>query len=240
MRLHFRSVLGKCMPPAVLLSTMVFAMPASAEHYKFGDIDFTLDNTASIAASIRTSHQSCDHISVYNGGCHSSNGTDYDVNSDDGNVNVERGDLISAPLKIISELTAKWQNFGAFVRAKAFWDPVAYKLGDGSGNYGPIAAPNAQRRPLQDAYRGDDAYNRELRQMKLLDAFAYGDFNVFDDLPLNVRIGRQAVNWGESTFIPGGISSYLPLDVAAYTKPGTELKEVFLPQNTAYASHLWR
>lgn len=219
-----------------VVAAAAIAQPAGAEDYKFGDMDFTLDNTISASASVRTSQQSCDHISVYNGGCHATNGTDYDVNADDGNINVERGELISAPLKLISELGAKWQNFGAFVRAKAFWDPAAYKLGDGDGKYGPIAAPNAQRRPLQDAYRGDDAYNRELRQLKLLDAFVYGNFNVLGDQPLNVRVGRQVVNWGESTFIQGGVSAYLPLDVAAYTKPGTELKEVFLPQNTAYAS----
>lgn len=223
-------------PQLLLLGAALLATPALAEEYHFGGVDFTFDNTASASASIRTSAQSCDHISVYNGGCASSNGAHWDVNSDDGDVNVERGDLIAAPLKIISELGAKWQNYGAFVRAKAFWDPAAYKLGDGGGSYGPVHAPNDQRRPMQDYYRGDDAYNRELRQLKLLDAFAYGNFTVFDDLPLNVRVGRQAVNWGESTFIPGGISSYLPLDVSAYTKPGTELKEVFLPQNTVYAS----
>jgi len=226
--------------PQVVLFTvfgaMLLAAPAAAEEYRFGSLNLTWDNTISASASVRTSNQSCDHISVYNGGCASSNGAHWDVNSDDGNVNVERGELISAPLKIISELGAKWENFGAFVRAKAFWDPAAYDLGEGDGDYGPVAAPNDQRRSLQDAYRNKDAYNRELRQLKLLDAFVYGNFNVFNDLPLNVRIGRQAVNWGESTFIPGGVSSYLPLDVAAYTKPGTELKEVFLPQNTIYAS----
>ncbi|MDR3499074.1 MAG: DUF1302 domain-containing protein [Parvibaculum sp.] len=219
-----------------LLAAVTMSSPALAEEYNFGELNLTLDNTASASASIRTSKQSCDHISPYNGGCKMANGTSWDVNSDDGDINVQRGELISAPLKIISELGGKWQNYGFFVRAKAFWDPVAYDLGKGSGNYGPVAAPNAQRRPLQDAFRGDDAYNRELRQMKLLDAFAYGDFNVFNDLPLNVRVGRQAINWGESLFIPGGISSFLPLDVAAFTKPGTELKEIFLPQNTLYGS----
>jgi hypothetical protein len=236
MRFQFRFGIREYLPLIALAGLLGLSGQASAGDYKFGDVSITLDNTASVSASVRTSHQSCDHISVYNGGCHAANGTDYDVNSDDGDVNVQRGELISAPLKIISELGAKWENFGAFVRAKAFWDPAAYKLGDGSGNYGPIAAPNDQRRPMQDFYRRDNAYNRELRQMKLLDAFVYGDFNVFGDLPLNVRVGRQAVNWGESTFIPGGVSSYLPLDVAAFTKPGTELKEIFLPQNTVYAS----
>lgn len=237
MRFQDRSVVGLWLSSIVFLSAITLADPAAATQYNFGELSLTLDNTASAAASVRTSKQSCDHISVYNGGCHSSNGTDYDVNSDDGNVNVEQGEFISSPLKIISEIDSKWHQFGAFVRAKAFWNPTAYKLGDGDdGDFGPIAAPNAQRRPLQDSFRRDDAFNRELRDLKLLDAFAYGDFNVFGDLPLNVRVGRQAVNWGESLFLPGGVSSYLPLDVAAFTKPGTELKEIFLPQNTLYAS----
>ena len=209
--------------------------PASAAEFNYGEMNFSIATTVSAAVSMRTSGQSCDHISVYNGGCHASNGTDYDVNSDDGNVNVERGQLIAAPLKIISEFSAKWRNFGAFFRGKAFFDPVAKSLGDGDGKYGPIAASSPQRRPLVDAFRGHDAYNRELREAKLLDAFVYGNFDL-GDLPLNVRVGRQVVNWGESLFIQGGVSSYLPLDVAAFTQPGTELKEVFLPQATVYAS----
>ncbi|MGB3810977.1 MAG: DUF1302 domain-containing protein [Parvibaculum sp.] len=233
-RIHF--ITGLCRPYIAFVAAIMIACPAAATEFTFGEINFSLDNTASIGASIRTSHQSCEQISVYNGGCRAANGTDYDVNSDDGNVNVERGELISAPLKIISELGAKWQNYGVFIRAKAFWDPATYDLGKGNGNYGPIAATTPQRRNLRDAFRGDDAYNRELRQLKLLDAFAYGNFNIFDDMPLNVRVGRQVVNWGESLFIQGGVSSYLPLDVAAFTKPGTELKEVFLPQATLYAS----
>ncbi|WP_170714962.1 DUF1302 domain-containing protein, partial [Escherichia coli] len=54
--------------------------------------------------------------------------------------------------------------------------------------------------------------------------------------PLNVRLGNQVVSWGESTFIQGGVSSYLPFDVAALYQPGLELKEVFRPQGTAYVA----
>ena len=218
-----------------LFIAILFSGKASATEFDVGAVNFSFSNTISTSASVRTSGQSCDHISVFNGGCQGSEGADYDVNSDDGNVNVKRGELIAAPQKIVSELEAKWQNYGVFVRGKAFWDPVAQNLGDGSGRYGPIAATSPQRRPLEDAYRGDNAYQRQISEVKLLDAFVYGNFNV-GDLPLNVRVGRQVVNWGESLFIQGGVSSYLPLDVAAFTQPGTELKEVFLPQATAYAS----
>jgi len=225
---------------AVLISTVALAVvvtqQAKAEDFNYGPLAINFTNTVSASASVRTSAQNCTHISVYNGGCHASNGTGYDVNSDDGNVNVERGELISAPLKLISELGAKWENYGIFMRAKGFFDPAARNLGEGSGNYGPISAPDGQRRLLIDAPRGRDAYNRELRQVKLLDAFVYGNYDLGGDFSLNLRAGRQVVNWGESLFILGGVSSYLPLDVAAYTQPGTELKEVFLPQATLYAS----
>ena len=212
-----------------------FSFPAAASEFKFGELSFNLATTISASASVRTSAQSCDHISVYNGGCAAANGADYDVNSDDGNVNIERGEFISAPIKVIAELDTKWRNFGVFVRGKSFWDGAARGVGDGNGRYGPTSASYSQRRPLVDAFRGDDAYNRQVSDVKLLDAFAYANFDI-GSLPLNVRVGRQVVNWGESLFIQGGISSYLPLDVAAYTKPGTELKEVFLPQATLYAS----
>lgn len=233
---HFRITnFWKIFLIATFATLFVFVSKAVALDYKFGDVSVNLSNTLSAAASVRTSKQGCDHISVYNGGCVGANGTDYDVNSDDGNVNVEQGDLIAAPIKIISEIDVRWHSFGAFARGKAFWDPAARELGEGSGKYGPISATSPQRRSLSDAFRGDNAYERQLRQVKLLDAFVYGNFDV-GDLPLNVRLGRQVVNWGESLFIQGGVSSYLPLDVAAYTKPGTELKEVFLPQASAYMS----
>lgn len=218
------------------LVAVTVAGPAAAEEYRFGDVTMQFDNIVSTAVSVRTSDQNCAYIGVANGGCLDKNNIDYDVNSDDGNINVERGELISSPIKILSEVDTKWRDYGFFARAKAFWNPAAYKLGDGEGDFGPVDAPNKQRRPLQDAFRKDDAFNRELRQIKLLDAFAYAKFNVLDDLPLDVRLGQQTVNWGESLLIPGGVSSYLPLDVAALTKPGVELKEVFLPQLTAFAS----
>ena len=217
---------------------MSLAIPAiaNAAEIKAGSVDIQLTTTVSASASMRVSKQGCEFISVFNGGCIASGGTDYDQNADDGNVNVEQWEVISAPVKIISEADAKWDNLGFFVRAKAFYDYVGDKvLGHGDGKYGPVAAGYPQRRELDDQFRGDDALNLQGRSFDLLDAFAYGNF-LIADMPTTIRIGRQAVNWGESLFIPGGVSSYLPLDVSALVRPGVELKEVFLPQNSIFAS----
>ncbi|MBX3495177.1 MAG: DUF1302 domain-containing protein [Parvibaculum sp.] len=219
-----------------LTTLLVAPATVNAAQMQLGDVSITIDTTVSASASMRVSKQGCEFISVYNGGCLGSGGTDYDVNSDDGNVNVERGDFISAPVKIISEADVKWENLGFFVRAKAFYDYVGDKvLGTGSGKYGPILAGGSQRRQLEDAFRGDGAHNLQARSLDLLDAFAYGNF-VVADTPITMRLGRQAVNWGESLFIPGGVSAYLPLDVSALVRPGVELKEIFLPQNSVFAS----
>jgi len=218
-----------------LLLAMVLPTSAHALQYTFGEIDVNLATTFSVSASVRTSKQDCRYISVFNGGCYGPGRTDYDVNSDDGDVNVEQWDFISAPVKGISELEVTWRNFGAFVRGKAAYDYVGDNfLGNGDGKYGPVLALY-QRRPLEDQFRGDDARNLQATDFKLLDAFAYANFDAFD-MPVTVRIGRQATNWGESLLIPGGVSSYLPLDVSAYVKPGVELKEIFLPQAAAFTS----
>ena len=39
----------------------------------------------------------------------------------------------------------------------------------------------------------------------LLDAYVYTNFNA-GSVPIDLRLGRQVVNWGESTFIQNGIS----------------------------------
>lgn len=230
---------------ALLLSSpLVFASPSQALEYKFGDLQLYLDTTISVSAAMRAGKQSCTHISVWNGGCPGALGQTFSENDDDGNVNVERGEIFSSPVKVISELSGQWENYGFYISGKAFYDHAVRNLGENQdGNYGPLGTAHSagnifadpQRRPLRDPLRGDAAYDAALSDIKLLDAYAYGNWDVAN-MPLNVRLGRQVVSWGESTFIQGGVSSYLPLDVAALYQPGLELKEVFLPQGTAYAS----
>ncbi len=56
------------------------------------------------------------------------------------------------------------------------------------------------------------------------------------DIPVNFRIGRQVVSWGEGTFLLNGINVINPIDVAAFRRPGAEIKEGLLPQSMAYVS----
>jgi hypothetical protein len=52
-------------------------------------------------------------------------------------------------------------------------------------------------------------------------------------MPSELRLGRQVVDWGESTFIPGGLNQVDYFDVTALQVPGAELKQALLPDESA-------
>src|SRR5690606_23214653 len=134
----------------------------------------------------------------------------------------------STAIKLTTDFELKYQNYGAFVRTKLFYDHWIYEeIGTRNNRFGS--------RPMVDAARGDDARNFGGRGADILDAFVYTNFDV-GNMPVSLRAGKQVINWGESLFIQGGISSYLPVDVSAIRTPGSELKEAYLPVPALYGS----
>ena len=69
----------------------------------------------------------------------------------------------------------------------------------------------------------------------MLDAYVWTDW-YFGDTPVSIRYGNQVFNWGESTFIQGGINATNPIDVGAIRSPGAELREALLPVEALYTS----
>ncbi len=68
---------------------------------------------------------------------------------------------------------------------------------------------------------------------QILDAFVYHNYSIADQ-PGTVRLGKQVVSWGESTFIGNCINSINPIDVSAFRRPGAEIKEGLIPVNMLY------
>lgn len=236
---NLRSLLvGAVAAVGLIASTSV----ASAVQFKLGDVNATLDSTISIGMGVRTSDIDCTKIALDNGGCTTTgassahtfgatgSGMNFGVNNDDGNINSRQWSPFTTVAKITSELQLKWQNYGAFIRGKAYYDYWgAQQQGTRSAGYGT--------RPLNDSWRGNgvtDNNNGAGHGFKLLDAFVYGNFDVAGQ-PLNVRLGNQVVNWGESLILQGGINSFLPLDVSAIRTPGSQLKEAYQPVPMIYA-----
>jgi Protein of unknown function (DUF1302) len=140
------------------------------------------------------------------------------INSDDSRLNFDSGDLTSGVVKMTNDIQANYENFKFFARISSFYDAVL----DSRSSFA--------RSGLTDGARVDAA-----RDIDLLDLYVSGDFEV-GGLPLNVRLGKQVVNWGEATFMLNGISSWNPFDVNAFRRPGAEIKEGLLPVWGAYAS----
>ena len=81
----------------------------------------------------------------------------------------------------------------------------------------------------------DDGERNAGQNIELLDAFVSYDGDV-GSMPYTLRLGKQVINWGEATFIPGGNSAFNPIDVAALRRPGAEIKEALLPVEALYGS----
>lgn len=150
-------------------------------------------------------------------------------NNNDGNANFEKGDAFSQIIKGSHDLHLRSGDHGVFIRGK-YWHDFALedtKVAHGHGSNG---------------FAGDEKLNdkdfNELSKFSgavLLDAYVYGMYEI-GYTPIDVRLGRQVVSWGESTFILGGVNSINPVDVNAFRRPGAEIKEGLLPVNMAYVN----
>jgi hypothetical protein len=137
-------------------------------------------------------------------------GTAFSVNGDDGNQNYKKG-LFTNAAKITSEFEFSYkQAVGGFVRGFAFYDFVNQN-GD------------RDRTPLTDAAKDRVGARAEFR-----DAFLWWRFKAGSRAG-EIRGGWQVINWGESTFIQGGINAINPVDVSVLRVPGAELRDALLP-----------
>ncbi len=130
----------------------------------------------------------------------------WSINSDNGNLNYDGGDLFSNAIKFTSDIAFSGPTWGAFFRVNGFYD---FENADND---------NLSRTAKE--FVGED--------FRLLDAYVYKDFDIGNQIA-SVRLGRQVVSWGESTFIQQGINVINPVDVSKIRVAGAELKEAFLP-----------
>lgn len=198
----------------------VQAMPFQLENGWEGEWNTTL----SVGSQWRAENQDHDLYSGANGalvGKSGGNGGSVDA----GNLNYDKGDRVSTIAKFVTDLSLRNGDMGGLVRVKGWYDEA---LKDEDVNYGS-ASNGYRKKPLND-----DGYAdlQKFSGVYLLDAYAYNTWYV-DDAPVQVRLGRQVVNWGESAYIQG-INQINPLDVPALRRPGTELKEALIPVWMAY------
>jgi len=141
------------------------------------------------------------------------------ASGDDGRRNFSSGDAFSGIFKGTHDLELRYGDFGAFLRGAYWYD---YVLRD-------------REQPFKDVVNNNRKRSAKSAGVELLDAFVYHNYGIAEQ-PGSVRLGKQVVNWGESTFIQGGLNTVNPYNLSALRRPGAEVKEGLVPVNMFYIS----
>ncbi|MDD2050607.1 DUF1302 domain-containing protein [Pseudomonas putida] len=197
--------------------TLGISAQVGAVEFTLGEIEGQFDSSLSIGSSWSTTGADRTFISNFN-----SQGVDGSGSArviDDGRLNFKSGEAFSTIFKGVHDLELKYRDSGVFIRGKYWYDA---ELADGHQHFYDIS----------DNGRDQSA---RTKGAQFLDTFVYHNYSI-DDLAGNVRLGKQVVSWGESTFIQNGINAINPVDVAALRRPGAEVKEGLVPVNMFYLS----
>jgi hypothetical protein len=204
-------------------------MPAQAADFKVGDFDLSVNSTVSAGTSFRVESQDRALYSPGNINDEGFSGRGQSNTGDDGNLNFAKGDQFSTIIKGIHDFELKKDNYGFFGRVKWFYD---HTLNSQEVFHGHEPNGNARNAKLEDS--GFHPYAR-FDGIDLLDAFGYINTDI-GGMPLDLRLGKQVISWGESTFILSPIAGLNTIDVSAFRRPGAELKEGFTPTEMLYAN----
>lgn len=188
---------------------------AQAFVFEIGEVKGSFDTTVSVGGLYRLGDPEPDFYSI-SASVDGVAGRQRSSNADNGNLNYRKG-TASFLVKANHDLQLDYKSSGLFVRGYYFNDFVNT---DGSRDRIPLS---------------DEALDLVGKGAELLDAYVYFK-PTLAGMPASLRIGQQVLSWGESTFIPNGINSVNPIDVAKLRTPGSELKEALLPVNMVSGS----
>lgn len=199
--------------PSFRLSSLTLALaiagPLQAATFDFADGEgsFTFDTQLSVGGLWRMESRDPRLVGIVNGGSSRS------VNEDNGNLNYDKGDLVSAVLKGTHDVDLSYGNSGLFVRF---------------GYAADLAAREKDELPFEAHRRLD--FDAEMYDWYVRQSFTFGERTT------NVRLGNQVVSWGEGALMQGGINAINPVDLQRLRVPGSELKEAFIPVPMVWAS----
>lgn len=196
---------------------------ASAFEAEWGEVSVSVVTSLSVGAQMRVEDQDPRNYCVANGGRYPNTS----CNTDDGNLNFEKYDVVAMPARASSELTATWRDFGLYVRGTALYDALL--------DHNDLAANGSAARD----YSGElspRARDAAARSLELQDAYVRGSFDLFGNT-LNVRLGQQTIIWGEALATQNGINVINPVDLSKLRVPGSELRDALIPVPALFASY---
>jgi hypothetical protein len=152
------------------------------------------------------------------------------VLSDEGTYSFDNGDFVAKRIDLLSELDVIYKKRHGLRVSGIAWYDGAYS---GQSRSNPALANvssyvgNQYSDYTKRFYRGGSG--------QLMDAFVFGGVDL-GEVPVNAKLGRHTIYWGESLFLGGHMHSISysqnPLDLQkGFATPGTEAKELFRPLN---------
>lgn len=196
-----------------LAAGMLCALQAHALELDSGDPDtkIRLDFTPKYSMAYRTQDASTD--------------LPPSGNENDGNLNFSKG-LISNRADLLTEFDFSNRNWGIRVSHTAWYDAMYLR---GNANDGSKSVNNASSQSANEFVQA--TRDQHGRGDQILDAFLYGKGSI-GDMPASARIGKHALQYGESIFFGqnGVAAAQGPVDVAKIASvPNWQFKEVLLP-----------
>jgi hypothetical protein len=131
------------------------------------------------------------------------------LQTDDGNLNYKKHDIVSAVVKGTHEL---------FLTQKGNWSALARVTWSSDQK-----ADDTRRTPLRH-----DAEDAVKQNVALLDLWVAKEFSLGEQTA-KLKLGNQVMNWGEDIFIIGGVNAVNALDLRKIHIPGVQVKEIFIP-----------
>jgi hypothetical protein len=189
---------------ACAAAVVAAAAPASARPFRIGEVEGVANLELSYGALARVEERDDDLVAVANGGSAAS------ANADDGDLNYDEG-LVSNMVHANAELAANYGILGAYVRGIAFYD---FENELGSRERTELSSDT-------DPYVG---WNVALRD------YHVGARLRVRGMPVQVRVGDQVLNWGESTFLRFGVQVLSPSDIVAALRPAGAPRDLEIPQ----------
>lgn len=228
---------------AAVATTTLLPLSGLAYETSIGEVNLQIDTTLSVGFGWRASDIDYEGVGPENARA-AGKDVEFDTSKaqyknahkhgtgsqDNSNLRYEQGETYSELVKGSVDLDFTYRDYGAFFRAR-FWYDNRIMNGDGGSDApafwaGADTAPDyAVMEPDQDLGAGAE----------FLDAFVWGDWWL-GDMPLNVRLGQQVISWGEGVFFPNGINTINPVDVNALLAPGSAIKEALIPIQALYGS----
>lgn len=149
-------------------------------------------------------------------------------NTDDGDLNYDPGDLVMSGVKLTSKIDFGTPDYGIEMGGLFFYDPVNTDFRETHTNRIELPGPapggyvRTKRATVTEHTLGE--------HVELREANAYWFTDSWLDQPIEVRVGRQVLHWGEAAVnVQGALNVVNPPDANALPRPGVEFQDIYRP-----------